>query len=57
MFASDGDEKEGAWAEHPDTLTSMNNLGRAADAVELMKQCVQSSTKVLGAEHAYALFF
>jgi hypothetical protein len=24
--ASKGDEKEGAWEEHPNTLTSMDNL-------------------------------
>ena len=49
-------------ADHPDTLASMNNLAftwkeqkRVAEAIELMKQCVQLRTKVLGAEHPYTL--
>ena len=56
--ASDGDEKEGVGAEHPDTLTSMNNLawtlksqGRNDEALELITKCVQLSTQKLGANH------
>ena len=47
-------------AEHPDTLTSMNNLahtwkgqGRDADALELMKQCVEARVRILGSNHPY----
>ncbi|KAH8889893.1 hypothetical protein GQ53DRAFT_651431, partial [Thozetella sp. PMI_491] len=45
-------------AEHPDTLTSMNNLaltwkslGRTADALALMEGCVQACQRVLGFQH------
>ena len=48
--------------EHPDTLTSMNNLaftwkenGRHVEALKLMKECVQLRTLVLGASHAYTV--
>jgi hypothetical protein len=44
--------------EHPDTLTSMNNLawtlksqGRNDEALELITKCVQLSTQKLGANH------
>ncbi|PGG95437.1 hypothetical protein AJ79_10066, partial [Helicocarpus griseus UAMH5409] len=44
--------------EHPDTLTSMDNLaytlkslGSVEDAVALMKMCVQLHSKNLGSEH------
>ena len=42
-------------AEHPDTLTSMNNLaftwkeqGRDADTLRLMEYCVQLRARILG---------
>jgi hypothetical protein len=45
-------------AEHPDMLTSMANLtftlkeqGRGAEAFDLMKNCVQLRSKVLGVGH------
>jgi hypothetical protein len=44
--------------EHPDTLTSMNNLAitwkqqsRDEEAIKLMSKCVQLRTRVLGADH------
>jgi hypothetical protein len=44
--------------EHPDTLTSMNNLaytyksqGRLSDALELMKSCLHLRERVLGSLH------
>jgi hypothetical protein len=49
-------------AEHPDTLTTMNNLaftlkgcGQDAEAIKLMEKCVQLRTLVLGANHPYTL--
>jgi len=60
--ASDGNFKRVVGPEHPDTLTSMNNLaftwkeqGRIAEAIELMERCAQLRTKVLGAEHPHTL--
>ena len=48
--------------EHPDTLTSMNNLaftihsqGRNAEAVKLMTECVLLRIRVSGAEHPHTL--
>ena len=48
--------------EHPDTLTSMNNLaftwkwyGRDKEAMELMKECVALWTKVVGINHPQTL--
>jgi hypothetical protein len=48
--------------EHPDTLTSMNNLaftiqeqGRKVEAIKLMADCVQLRNQVLGSEHPGAL--
>jgi hypothetical protein len=45
-------------ADHPDTLRSMKNLaftwkaqGRSAEAVVLMRQCVQKRQQVLKASH------
>jgi len=45
-------------ADHPDTLTSMNNLaftwkaqGRSAEAIVLMRQCVQQRQQELKAGH------
>jgi hypothetical protein len=45
-------------AEHPDTLTSVNNLagclyalGDAAGALPLYRRALESSERVLGAEH------
>jgi len=44
--------------EHPDTLTSMNNLAftwkgrdRDKEAIALMKECVQLKERVLGSDH------
>jgi len=49
-------------AEHPSTLTSMNNLaftwkwqGRVAEAIKLMEECVQLRTLVLGGGHSDTL--
>jgi len=49
-------------ADHPDTLTSMNNLaftwkgqGRVTEAIELVERCAQLRAKVLGAEHPRTL--
>jgi hypothetical protein len=49
-------------SEHPDTLTSMNNIaftwkgqGRDEEAVRLMGDCVQLRTNVLGAGHPFTL--
>ena len=49
-------------ADHPDTLTSMNNLafrwkrlGRDAEARQLMEDCIQRQSRILGAEHPDAL--
>jgi hypothetical protein len=48
--------------EHPDTLTSMNNLaytekgqGRDEEAIRLMSNCVQLRTQRLGADHPFTL--
>ena len=48
--------------EHPDTLTSINNLaftmkelGRKMEATKLMAECVKLRNRVLGTEHPYAL--
>src|SRR5438034_11109425 len=45
-------------AEHPDTLTSMNNLAftwkgrdRDKEAIALMKECVRLTERVLGSDH------
>ena len=45
-------------AEHPSTLTSMNNLaftwkrqGRGAKALNLMEECVQLQMHILGVSH------
>jgi hypothetical protein len=47
--------------EHPDTLTSMNNLaftlksqGCDVDAIELMVECVRLRKKVLGIDHPHS---
>ncbi|OAG09767.1 uncharacterized protein CC84DRAFT_1160850, partial [Paraphaeosphaeria sporulosa] len=49
-------------ADHPETLTSMNNLaftwkslGRTVKAICLMQQCVQRYEQVLGASHPHYL--
>ena len=48
--------------EHPDTLTSVNNLaftwkrqGQNAKAVDLMGECVYLRTRILGANHPNTL--
>ena len=48
--------------EHPDTLTSMNNLaftwkgyGRHAEALKLMEECVLLRTRILGANQSHTL--
>ena len=45
-------------AEHPSTLTTMNNLaftwerqGRDTEALKLMEECVRLRTRVLGIDH------
>ncbi|KAM7210480.1 hypothetical protein V8F06_014131, partial [Rhypophila decipiens] len=50
------------WADHPDTLTSMNNLaftwkgqGRLKEALDLMKECCFLLTRKLGPEHPYTI--
>ena len=47
-------------ADHPSTLTIMNNLaftwkeqGRDAEAVGLMKECVRLQQWILGADHRH----
>jgi hypothetical protein len=47
---------------HPDTLNSMNNLaftwkrqGRKAEAIELMKACVQLCSRILGPRHPHSI--
>ncbi|KAF2732062.1 hypothetical protein EJ04DRAFT_441738 [Polyplosphaeria fusca] len=47
---------------HPDTLTSMNNLAftwkgqnRDVEAIGLMQQCVQLRLRKLGAAHPYTI--
>jgi hypothetical protein len=49
-------------AEHPNTLTSMNNFaftlkeqGRNIEAIKLMTECVQLRIRVSGAEHPHTL--
>jgi hypothetical protein len=49
-------------ADHPSTLTSMNNLaftwkggGRETKAVRLMEECIQSQKRVLGLDHPDSL--
>jgi hypothetical protein len=49
-------------AEHPDTLTSMNNLafswkalGRVKEALELMEERVTLRTRILGTHHPHTL--
>ncbi|KAF2834982.1 hypothetical protein M501DRAFT_943158, partial [Patellaria atrata CBS 101060] len=48
--------------EHPNTLTSMNNLaftfklqGRKDDAILLMRQCSQLQKQILGPQHSYVI--
>lgn len=48
--------------EHPNTLTSMNNLahtfcelGRSDEALALMRDCVYGRQRILGSEHPYAV--
>ena len=47
-------------ADHPSTLTSMNNLaftwkdqGRDTEAVGLMRECVRLGQRILGANHPH----
>jgi hypothetical protein len=62
-IAGDGDDKEGAKREeHPDTLSSINNLafamkqyGRRMDAIKLMTECLQLRNQVLSPEHPHTL--
>ena len=49
-------------AEHPDTLTSMNNLvftqkgfSRDAEAISLIKECVQLQKRILGVYHPQSI--
>ena len=49
-------------ANHPHTLSIMSNrdftwkgLGRDAEAIQLMKVCVQLRTSILGATHPHSL--
>jgi hypothetical protein len=49
-------------ADHPSTLTSMNNLaftwkgqGRDAEAVQLMEDCIQLGRRILGVSHPHFL--
>jgi hypothetical protein len=49
-------------ADHPSTLTTMNNLaftwkgiGKEAEAIMLMEECVQSQQRVLGVDHPNTL--
>jgi hypothetical protein len=48
--------------EHPDTLTSMNNLAitwkamrRQAEALKLIDECVQLSKRIVGVSHPHFL--
>src|SRR5437879_3992506 len=61
-FESERDEQEEARADHPDTLTSMNNLAitwkqqrRHTEATKLMQDCVQLSKRILGVHHPSSL--
>jgi tetratricopeptide repeat protein len=49
-------------AQHPSTLTSMNNLsftwkamGRQTEALKLMDECVQLRKQILGISHPHFL--
>ena len=49
-------------ADHPDTLTSINNLaftwrghGRDTEALKLMEECVLLSIQILGTNHPHTL--
>jgi hypothetical protein len=49
-------------AEHPDTLTSMNNIafmwkehGRDAEALKLVEKCVLLRKRALGVDHPHTL--
>ena len=62
--ASDGDSQDEAGADHPSTLTSMNNPAftlkaqvRNAEAMQLMDDCVQRRICILGARHPHFLSF
>jgi hypothetical protein len=51
-------------ADHPSTLTSMNNLaitlkgqGQHTKAIKLMQDCVQLCERTLGINHPYSLAF
>jgi len=48
--------------DHPDTLTSMNNLaftwkgnGKEIEAVRLMEDCIRGRKRVLGVNHPYSI--
>ena len=50
--------------EHPDTLTSMNNLvftikeqDRKEETIKLMTECIQLQNRVLSTEHSNVLSF
>jgi hypothetical protein len=54
--------KERLGADHPDTLTSINNLaftckgiGRETEAIRLMEECIKSRKRVLGPDHPNTL--
>lgn len=56
--ASNGDKVKSTGQDHPDTLTSLNNLawtwsyqGRHDEAVKLMTECVEGLERKLGADH------
>ncbi|KAF2174314.1 hypothetical protein K469DRAFT_541483, partial [Zopfia rhizophila CBS 207.26] len=49
-------------ADHPSTLSSMNNLaftlkeqGRDAEAISLMRECVQLQQRILGVDHPHSI--
>jgi hypothetical protein len=57
----DGTRQTKLGADHPDTLTSMNNLaytwnsmGKETEAIDLIQRCIRLSEIKLGVDHPYA---
>jgi hypothetical protein len=55
-------EEDSMRADHPDTLTSINNLaytwkgtGKETEAIRLMEECVQLQKRVLGLNHPHSI--
>jgi hypothetical protein len=55
-------EKRGLGTDHPDTLTSINNLaltwkgqGRDKEALKLIEECITLRSRIIGTNYPYTL--